>query len=263
MITFTDLVTKTIDYAWSEPGASDPRIRSVLSKTAHVDFLKNIGVPHARLRAVLPDGELLDEELLGNSAVLKPNAACSSRGVLLLRKGPRGWSYPGSKTLDITQLRVLLNKPHNLELRPWIVEDLHEPPAGRTTLMEYDVFCFGGAPLVAVGKTHDKYEGSRCFTIPDWEPLDIVRPNRKTNHKLRLPTQPDALTALSNFVATELRLPFSRIDIFDTDKGPVVGEINAWSGDGRKPLWPDDWEKKMGQWWHSAIPRWPYLRPLL
>lgn len=257
-MTFTSMVKRMIDHAWSEPGASDPRIRRTLSKPAHARFLTSIGIAHAKIRAELPTEALLTEELLGPSAVVKPTAAAESRGVFLLeRRDRRNWvEQKTGKAYSLPALRRAMREDY----RPWIVEDLLSPPEG-SPLMEYCVMCFGGSPRVAFGKS-SSLPGSFQWVLPGWAPLDIKRPYRPNNRELQPPRYPEGVIQLAQTVSRSLRLPFARVDVFDTRWGLVVGELLAWSGDGKSPLWPPDWDKTLAQWWKASTPMWPYREKL-
>jgi len=64
----------------------------------------------------------------------------------------------------------------------------------------------------------------------EWQPVITGKYTDTTDESLPPPEDPAALSALASSVSAALPAPFCRVDLYETTRGPVVGELTPEPG---------------------------------
>lgn len=226
---------------------------SVLNKSACRRLLAAYGAPVPDPHEVIGTLKNLTPELLQEPRVVKPVRGNSSLGVcVLVPDGPGRWIELLSgkrRTFDelIDRLKRVMTRRQLSD--EWIVEELQLPVDGKMRVIEdVKVYAFRGAtPLVLVTAPNPKRY--RWFT-PDWQPVTVGKYEESIDDSLEPPTQPDSLLELAASISRRLPIPFMRIDIYDTMRGPVVGELTPLPGNFYG--FDDAWDEHLGELYENA-----------
>jgi len=167
--------------------------------------------------------------------VIKPVQATNAWGVMPFHRiGPfeirslfDGQSYRMGALLEV------LHAPMQRFMFPnrWQVEELLTPPGHDDRVPDdFKAYSFGGAvPLIL--QVRRTGAGNRYkFYDADWQPVETGKYPEATDMDLPPPQDPQALMALAQAISADLPIPFCRIDLFETDRGPVVGELTPEPG---------------------------------
>lgn len=204
-------------------------------------------------------------------AVLKPNNGSGGKSVHLLSPNGDGTHVDLLAGVVRTWAEVidLAGRPRTRRLNrdnvepPWLVEELLLDEAGRL-LCDWKFWCFGGEPAVVMQRSHRPPGGKygHKWWSPQWEELGCIRPRPRIMEyrpDLPLPTMPSALLDAARRVAAHVPAAFVRVDLYDTARGPVFGEITPWPG-GTEPFVPE-WECRLGHLWERAERMFPDPSP--
>jgi hypothetical protein len=237
-------------------GDPDPRFRITLSKLGAYTFLDRLRVRHAKVRAVVPLGQL--SEHLGEACVVKPLEGRSAIGVAVLDHDGDGWidvmrdvrhdaeSLHGWLTDELARLGTADR---------WIVEERLVPPAGHPVPVVDDlkVYTFGGeVGLLLVRRGHLGKVAYRWFG-PDLQPVETGKYEKKRDDTLSLPEATDDALEIARTVSAAAPFAFIRVDTHPTAQGVFVGELNSHVGayDG----FDDAWDHRLGVMWERAEAR--------
>lgn len=168
-----------------------------------------------------------------DSGVIKPVNATNAWGVFPFeRTGP----FSFRNLFDGTELRLaalleVLHAPMQRYMFPnkWQIEELVTAPEGGVP-DDFKAYAFAGhVPLILQVRRTDG--GNRYkFYDADWTPVTTGKYAETTDMDLPPPRDPDAMMALAQQVSATLPLPFTRVDMFETTRGPVVGELTPEPG---------------------------------
>lgn len=205
----------------------------------------------------LVDGPVSVDDLrlddYGDSFVVKPNWGATSRGVFVLERR-------GDDFLNLMDGSIL--SPADVKER--IIRDIAASGRGRSDELiversmavngvrpfEWKVFMFYGevgytqANERVDGPVVSKYYGS------EWEDLGRIRTDRRHSSDLRLPNQPEAILDAARRVSLEVPTGFIRVDIFESDAGPVLGEVCLLPGGDH--YYRGGLDRSFGQMWLDA-----------
>lgn len=239
-------------------GDENPAWGMVRTKRGMRQFLASIDAPHAELFhevSLKPDGDhgQLTPNHLTAPCVLKPNGGVSGIGVMVLVPEGDTWRDPRTRTMrtfdDIQQLMAEVGKVQQWWRDDWLIEELLRPPAGAEGVVEYKCFTFGGR--VELIMTHRAWGAKtrKLWRTPNWEPTNCGRIGDVIDPTLPMPSDPGGLLDLASAVANASPWAFMRVDVYDTDRGLIVGEVNATDGN---PSFNPEWDGRMGAAWRRA-----------
>lgn len=169
------------------------------------------------------------------AGVIKPVHATNAWGVFPFRRsGPFALaSLFDRRDYSYTALLETLHAPMQRYMFPnrWQIEELLLPPDDASRVPDdFKAYAFAGAvPLILQVRRGPKGNRYR-FHDSDWQPVDTGKYPDATDPSLPPPRDPDALTALAQAISRDLPAPFCRIDLFETTRGPVVGELTPEPG---------------------------------
>lgn len=226
---------------------------AVINKRFTRRILEAMKVPLPRAHRYLGPLANVTPQLLSEPVVLKPVEGSTSRGVCLLEPDANGqwddlltgsrWSFD-----DITaHLAAVLEKRGFAD--DWLVEELLRRPGGLPgPVNDVKVYAFrGSAPLILLRGSNPKR--FRWYG-PDWQPVDTGKYQAMVGEDLEPPADGDRFLRLARDISAEMPIPFMRIDMYDTDRGPVVGELTPLPGDSDR--FNDEWDQRLGELYEHA-----------
>jgi hypothetical protein len=211
-----------------------------------------ISVPIVMTPAVSVDD--LDESMVQERCVIKPHVGSTNRGVhVLTREGGRWRDHMNGSLHAFADLQRSLVEGaaaarHSATL---LLEEALVPRdrlAGTIPIPDdLKVFFFDDVPLVVMQRrlhSSSRPENWRfAFWSPDGRTLGPVRYADRFDASLERPTGLGEVVDAATVIARELALPQVRIDMYDTNRGPVFGEITPLPGAG---LWIPEVDRLLG-----------------
>lgn len=170
-----------------------------------------------------------------DACVIKPKEAHSSRGVLSLKR-------IDDITFECLQLRCRLRLVDILERlyqemrehqfpNHWQLEELLLPPSG--LLRPVDDFKFyafrGRVGLILQVARQPDGQYYRWYDR-DWHPVETGKYEGAIDPALLPPRDPASLLAVAEKVSAVLPTPFCRVDLYEAQQGPVLGELTPVPG---------------------------------
>lgn len=165
--------------------------------------------------------------------VIKPVHATNAWGVFPFE---RTGDFSFKNLFDGTEIRLgalleQLHAPMQKYMFPnkWQIEELVTAPTGGVP-DDFKVYAFGGnvALILQVRRTDG---GNRYkFYDSEWTPVATGKYVETTDMDLQPPADPTAIVAYAQKVSAALPLPFVRVDLFETTRGPVIGELTPEPG---------------------------------
>lgn len=132
--------------------------------------------------------------------------------------------------------------PHRI-----IVEKFLETENG--DLQDYKFFCFNGIPyFIQVDKGRYLGKHVRNFYSTEWAFLDISDDvGSDSNVKMKKPASFDKMLEISKKLSEEFQ--FVRVDFYEVDDDPIVGELTFFHNGGLSRMKPEKWESIIGNYW--------------
>ena len=229
----------------------------IITKAHQKEMATRLGLPVARTYLT---GVPLDEALAFVEAqaldqvVVKPNLAHSSIGCKALVASDGGY-------LDVKLGRHAALAEHRRHMLrafeplgrddAWIVEELLLPAdGGLRAIDDFKLYCFGGRVELVVHKRAVEGGGSdNSIYTRDWRPVNVGMDDRDTL-VYQAPLNGRRLVEFAERVAGQLFYPFIRVDVYDSSRGIVLGELTP--GPGRRYRLNEEWNAYFVQRWHEA-----------
>ena len=194
-------------------------------------------------------------DCLPHRFVLKTNHSGGSTGVIVCKDKD---SFDRQKAID--KLTRSFHKDVFYSYREWpyknverkvFAEEYIAPPLGVKDLPDYKWYCFGGEPLfcqvIQDRTTHETID----FFDTNWQHQEYVGLNPKAHNATVPPARPSNLDQ-HLYIARKLskNIPFARIDLYETEKGVLFGEITFYPMSGMGLFRPIQWNYKLGELIH-------------
>lgn len=136
-----------------------------------------------------------------------------------------------------------------------LVEELLAPRQG-TELMDYRFYTFDGVVrAINIGCASYRARNENAFFTPDWQPVSLTVYRESLPEPL--PARPEALPEMLAIASRLGRgLDFVRVDLFDTDRGVMLGEMTVYPEGGRidSPTACPVYNQWLGRQWRLAAP---------
>lgn len=149
-----------------------------------------------------------------------------------------------------TQLSGYARAYYSLKPRVLAEEYIHELDGGN--LIDYKFYCFNGH-VEFVYTTSRLFESKenpsdanypRTFFNTKWEKLDISLGNHPTAENIQRPQHFDDMLKIAKELSTGY--PFVRVDFYDTEETPLLGEMTFYPTGGWKTLSPIEFDRQLG-----------------
>lgn len=168
---------------------------------------------------------------LDRPRVLKPAAGSNNRGFLALEPiGRDRWrDIVHDRELTFDGVREELARAlvtHQLR-DDWVTEELLRSPNGGIA-DDVKLLTFGGT----IGASFIRTNAPKLFRWfdRDWNPIESGLALHTVGRDIQPPPDAAAFTRLAADLSRILPIPFVRVDLLSTDRGPVVGELTPFPG---------------------------------
>lgn len=189
----------------------------------------------------------------GDSFVIKPNWGASSRGVFVLeRRGDAYLNLMDGSTLSEDQVMTRVVRDVEASGRGRSDELIVERSiaVGGVRPFEWKVFTYYGE----IGHTQviQRVDGRGVskFYGAEWEDLGPILSDRPHGSEIPLPNNPDAILDAARRVSLQVPTGFMRVDLFESDAGPVLGEVCMLPGGDH--YYRGGRDRRFGQMWLDA-----------
>ena len=232
-----------------------PEYTMMVDKVKVKDYVANaVGSEYViPLLGIWEKPEDIDWNRLPDRFVLKTNHSGGNTGVVICKD---------KRTFDRTEAICRLNESLRsddvyCDLREWpyknvprriLAEEYITPPTGIKDLPDYKWYCFGGKPLycqvIQERTTHETID----FFDTNWNHQIFVGLNPKAGNRSVPPSRPVNLESQLH-IARQLSkgIPFTRIDLYETNRGVFFGEITFYPNSGFGRFTPSEWDYKLGE----------------
>lgn len=201
--------------------------------------------------------EEIDLTGLPEQFVLKCEIGSSGNAVFPLRRLDEGrYVVSGSDEVHTRESLVRALRSHTSAWGPYFVEEfLTQRVAGEEILDDIKVYaCYGRVVMVLLRQMprHADLRSARYrYLDADGEDLGVdIAPDRAIHASIPRPEPWGEFMALAAHLSRAVALPFIRVDIYDTDRGPVLGELTRSPGGSQR--YRLDQDQAMGRAWDEA-----------
>lgn len=242
----------------------------VNNKTTLNAFCVDNGVPAPQIFREWNDP--LDIELSGlpDVFVLKPNLMSSSQGVMVLRALGKGKFFDALKSRTLTLREIIEEQSAILEkskfkksYRLFVEEVVIDAKDFSRIPVDYKVYCFYDKPMLVQQINRNHRPTSTAFFDSNFEELDLAS-NITSNWKhyqlgdLDVPATADQMLSIASTLTKAIRTPFMRVDIYNSTRGPLVGELTPAPGGpyhGTLYKFTERFDGLLGLEWERALER--------
>ncbi len=113
-------------------------------------------------------------------------------------------------------------------------------------IVDYKIWCFNGKPRLAYASTEHSREVKVTFFDLQWNLLPVRRVHKRSELPIAPPVTLDEMICLASRLAEHF--PFARIDFYEVDGRPYVGEITFGPGNGMLRFDPVEWDYRLGEY---------------
>ena len=152
------------------------------------------------------------------------------------------------KWLSINQYYRMGQEWAYKDVQPRLIAEKFLKEDGRISLIDYKFYCFNGeAKLLEVHLDRDE-DHKRGFYDLDFNrlPYRYVSIENSISSEIEKPCNFEEMKKLSEVLAANF--PFVRVDFYSIKGKTIFGEMTFYPSDGRKSLYPDKYNKIMGDY---------------
>lgn len=203
------------------------------------------------------DARDIDVAALPDRFVLKADRGHSGWGVLPLRRvgadryelldGTRGLT--GGEVVEALATRPFVKGPY-------FAEEVLVQPGGGPIPDDLKVYAAYGEVLHVLLRRMPRHADSRTalyrYLDGDGNDLGGVAARRKIDPTIPVPPHLEEVVAVARHLSRAMGVPFCRVDVYDTDRGVVLGEVTREPGGAQR--YSADHDERMGAAWERA--RW-------
>ncbi len=229
-------------------------------KLRTVELAASHGVAVPEIYAVWPDVASIDLAPLPDSFVLKADGGAGSVAVFPLRRREDGrYEMVGGKgDVSEEELRERIRSLDRAARAPFFAEELLHAPGGGP--IPDDVKCYMFYGTVGQVLVRRVGEHGRASTIRlkfvDENGVDYgpVAPGRPHDPTIEVPDALPPMLEVARHLSRAVGLPFCRVDLYETSKGIVLGEITRAPMGGNE-RWTAEHDEFLGRHWLDGSAR--------
>lgn len=207
-------------------------------KMACFDWGVRLGFPMPHISDVFEDPSFIRFNDNLSSFVLKPTKFSSTRGVMVFERSSAGLYDSMSKKYfsveEVIEFQFELAKKFPVSGNKWIVEERISDGDAREIPLDFKAYAFRGHVELFLVIDRSTSPTSVAWFDCDLSPVNTrdISLNPKYVQKLdgvTLDSYPE-LVDLASKVSATVNTPFSRIDLYNSAQGPVLGEVTLTPG---------------------------------
>jgi hypothetical protein len=219
----------------------------------------SVGVAVPRLLQRVNDPVEIEWDELPDEFVVKPAKGLSAIAVFpVVRQSGTLWSLLDQR--PVTAQEIVETCSHAARSNRWVsretmVEELVRRSDGRLAPpVDWRMYAFHGRVELIRQRdtrgTRERRSDRVRFYGPDWTPLGRIRLDTHVSRRLPSPRHPDELVSAAERLSSRVPLPFVRVDLYDSEEGPVFGEFTPYPGGAL--LFRADIDRALGEAWEDA-----------
>lgn len=194
--------------------------------------------------------EDIDFDQLPDRFVLKCNHDCGS---VFICKDKKTFDFAGvgkkiSAALKENYYLATREWPYK-DVKPCILAEEYMEDSATHELRDYKFFCFDGvvrALFIASDRQAEGEDTKFDFFDADFNHLSFSNGHPNANP---MPEKPKAFETMKRLAAILSRgIPLLRVDFYEVDGRPYVGELTFSHWNGMVPFTPEEWDYKFGEW---------------
>jgi hypothetical protein len=225
-----------------------PVISAMFDKERSHRLLEALGAPLPRDFRVIGELSRLTPDHLVEPTVLKPARSYNNRGVVALVPlgGHRWFEQITATELTFAELTARLDAEREKAgfADRWIGEELLRAADGSDRPVDDVKISMFGDYMACSFVRSTRPRGFQWFDDV-WEKVNVGIHTEKLDPTLNAPENAEQLLGIARAIGAALPLPYIRVDLYPTDRGPVVGELTPLPG------WyfnfNDEWDERMGR----------------
>lgn len=241
-------------------GVRDP-LFAINDKYRAYEFADAHGVDHPRVFGAWRTIEDLNWAELPDAFVLKTRWGSSNIGVKALVEHGNGLYRDLMRSRTWTVEEILADhsdkQSRRRVSRSGFVEELILKPGGVGIADDWKFYCFHGKVGLSMQRdlraSADMSDWRFKFWDREWTDLGPIKFFDRLDPELAPPRDPGALIALAEHLSSLIGRPFIRIDLFEADRGPVLGEFTP--APGPPEVFVPEIDEMLGALWEEAEAR--------
>lgn len=214
-------------------------------KLEYQDLLREEGALVPETYQVFDNPRSINLSQLPDEFVLKPNALAGSRGIMILHRiaGGYGWWCSFTKQQYYQyQTRAIYTKwsddyreTRGKNLKIIAEEIIKGNRRTNETPLDYKFYTFNGTVKLIVQIDRNISPVGICFFNEDFKPWDwgkyiSTNEEKVQTAKPEIPKNADAMLALASRISRRIGNPFVSVDMYDSTRGPIIGELTRAPG---------------------------------
>ena len=194
--------------------------------------------------------EDIDFEQLPERFVLKCN---HDSGSVFICRDKRKFDYAGvgkkiNESLKYSYYLATREWPYK-DVKPCIIAEEYMEDSTTHDLRDYKFFCFDGvvrALFIASDRQTDGEDTKFDFFDADFNHLDFSNGHPNADP---IPVKPQSFETMKKLASVLSEgIPLLRVDFYEVDGRPYVGELTFSHWNGMVPFKPEEWDYKFGEW---------------
>lgn len=209
--------------------------------------------------------EDIDLEELPEAFVVKSDGGAASRGVLpLRRRDDDRFETIDAKILSAEDVRRQFQdlKDRKKVNHPYFAEELLVQPGGMAVPDDVKIYSFYGEvhEVILIRRATDQGLGgeqTHRYLSADATDLGDVMEDHPSDTSIQIPPSFSEMMEAASHLSKAVGVPFVRVDLFQTDRGVVFGELTRAPGGPQYRT--DDHDREMGAAWERAPTGWTWI----
>ena len=242
---------------WNSLGRDGLPVRQLLDKQFSYRLAASHGVSTPQVFGVWDEPSAITWEDLPEAFVLKTNRGSTSQGVFPCRRSDDQFLVGGAdqplSSADLVRRIEHVRETSRVEYpvfaEEWLRTDTIAPPDVPEDIKLYSFLGRVGMVMIrSVPKHGAKY--SVRYLTREGEDLGDISPDRRISDQIPAPDDLEGLVAAAERLSAAVRSPFIRVDLYETTRGIVFGELTPLPG-GRQHF-TNGVDEQLGRLWEDA-----------
>lgn len=242
----------------------------VNNKTTLNAFCVENGIPAPSIFRVWDDPAKIEFNALPEVFVLKPNLMSSSSGVMVL-KALGGGDYYDSLNAQTVTLETVIDQQAALfektkykkSYRVFAEELVLDAKNPALIPLDYKIYCFYDRPMLVQQIDRNVEPTATAFFDGNFTALDLDSKieSRWKHYQLgepMIPATAQQMLEIAGRLTKQVRTPFMRVDMYNSTRGPLVGELTPAPGGpyhGALYKFTEAYDMELGDEWAKASER--------